>query len=184
MITSVTDLASWMIHGQRFIQPLLTQDPLTTGERPAYAFALLLGSRGEHRRIEHGGATAGYRAHVLMLPDDKLSVAVMCNLSSVNASALADSVADALLGEVPLRPAATNVPPHADGLYLDPAAASTLRLATKDGQTTLGGATLRPRDDGRFQLGRGRIVELKPDAIDITDSGARVRWLERASHKR
>lgn len=173
VITNVEDLASWLLHGQRFIQPLLTRDSLTTGETPAYAFGQLLGTRGAHRRIEHGGGAAGYRSHLMMLPDDDLGIAVMCNVGSANASALADNIADALLGEVPLPPAATNVPPHADGVYLDSATSTILRVATNDGQTTVNGGTLRTRDDGRFQVGRSsRIVEFHPGSMDVTEFGA------------
>jgi CubicO group peptidase (beta-lactamase class C family) len=173
VMTSIADLASWLIHGQRFIQPLLTRDPLTTGEVPDYAFAQLLGTRGEHRLIEHGGGTSGFRSNVLMLPDDDLSVAVLCNNGSANADGLAHSVADAILGEAALLPAATNVPPHTDGLYVDPATSSTLRLETKDGKTTVNGGTIRMRRDGRLQVGSIRIVELHPASIDVTDFGAR-----------
>lgn len=174
VITSVDDLARWMIDGQRFIQPLLTRDPLVTGETPLYAFGQLVTTRGTHRRIEHGGASAGYRSHMLMLPDDDLSVAVMCNLGSANPGGLADSVADALLGEVPALPVAKNVPPHTDGLYFDESTATTLRVATKDGQTTVGGGVVRQREDSGLQVGRLRNVAFRDGGVDVTDWGART----------
>jgi CubicO group peptidase (beta-lactamase class C family) len=174
VITSVDDLARWMSDGKRFIEPLLTRDPLVTGETPLYAFGELVTTRGSHRRIEHGGASAGYRSHTLMLPDDDLSVAVMCNLGSANPGGLADGVADALLGEVPPLPPATHVPPHTDGLYVDYATASTIRIATKDGQTTVGGGVVRAREDGTLQSGRLRTVAFRDGGIDVTDWGART----------
>jgi CubicO group peptidase (beta-lactamase class C family) len=174
VITTAEDLAKWTIKGQDLIRRLMKRDPLASGEIPLYAFGLADGARGEHRRIEHGGATSGYRSNVLLLPDDDLAVTVMCNTGGANPTALSDGVADAILGSVPEGQAA-NVPKHSDGLYVDPASASILRIGTRDGQTTVNGALLHPRSDGRFQIGHFRVVEFHDGtSIDVSDFGARA----------
>jgi hypothetical protein len=48
--------------------------------------------------VSHSGATAGYRAYLADYPDEKVSVAVLCNVSTGNATEYAHAVADVYLG--------------------------------------------------------------------------------------
>src|SRR5262249_51458151 len=49
------------------------------------------------RVIEHSGSTAGYTAHLLRYPDQRVSVAVLCNVTTGNATVRAHEVADLFL---------------------------------------------------------------------------------------
>ena len=49
------------------------------------------------RIVEHSGSTAGYSAHLLRMPDEHLSVAVLCNATTARATEYAHEVADLYL---------------------------------------------------------------------------------------
>src|SRR5213079_2836972 len=49
--------------------------------------------------VEHSGSTAGYTAHLLRLPDEKISVAVLCNVTTARATQYAHQVADLYLSK-------------------------------------------------------------------------------------
>src|SRR5262245_44798546 len=70
---------------------------LNNGEKHDYAAGLSIGEYKGLRRVSHGGAWAGYRAELARFPDQKFSVACLCNLGSTNPSALAMKVADLYL---------------------------------------------------------------------------------------
>ena len=168
--TTVEDLAKWMIAGQRFIEPLLTRDELSTGELPDYSFGLDISTRAGRRMNWHDGGWAGYRSADLMIPDDRLAIAITCNARNASGATLAFNVADAILGDVPAI-SKEAIPTHAEGVYLDRVNGSILRVAA----TTVGGAPLRALGGGRFQVGRGgRVIEFRDKAIDVTDDEART----------
>ena len=168
--TSADDMAKWMINGTRWIDSLLAFDKVAGGETPLYGAGLVLGKRSGHRMLWHNGAWAGYRSAIVMLPDDQLSTAVLCNAATANAALLDFQIADAILGEPPAV-SSEPVPPHVDGVYLHRASGTTLTLATSKGQTTLSGATLQSLGNGRFAAGRGgRAVEFGQNAIDVIDN--------------
>jgi hypothetical protein len=49
--------------------------------------------------VAHSGSTAGYRAHLTRFPQQRLSVAVLCNASTGAATQYAMAVADMYLGD-------------------------------------------------------------------------------------
>jgi len=49
------------------------------------------------REVAHSGATAGYRAHLSWYPDERVSVAVLCNVSTGSATPYTHAVADMYL---------------------------------------------------------------------------------------
>jgi hypothetical protein len=51
------------------------------------------------RQVEHSGSTAGYRAHLARYPDQHVSVAVLCNVDTANATQAAHAVARVYLGD-------------------------------------------------------------------------------------
>lgn len=107
LLTTVGDLLKW---NENFTKPVvgdaafvaLQQRPGTfnDGRTHNYAFGLYVGKRRGLSEVYHGGSTAGYRAFLTRFPDQKVSVAVLCNVST-NATTLARSVADQYLGIKP-----------------------------------------------------------------------------------
>ncbi|PYQ60671.1 MAG: hypothetical protein DMF58_07380 [Acidobacteria bacterium] len=172
--TSADDLAKWMINGSRWIESLQTFERLSTGGTPRYGAGLVVGTRAGHKLLWHNGAWAGYRSAVVMLPDDQLSLAVLCNAGNANAAALALNISDAILGEPP--PVSNErIPAHIDGVYLHRESGTTVRVE----RSSVGGAPLYPLGDGKFQAGSAdRVVEFGDKAIDVTgDQGPRRHYV-------
>ena len=104
LLTTVGDLLRW---NENFVSPkvgdaafVATQQ--TTGKFPngasqTYALGLMIGSYKGLREVSHSGSTAGYRAFLTRFPDQHVSVAVLCNAGSANATAAARAVADLYL---------------------------------------------------------------------------------------
>lgn len=104
LYTTVRDLARWdaefyeeTIGGPGFTGLLLTRGILNDGEVLPYAFAL---RHGEHRgepTVGHSGSMMGFKAHLLRLPERRLTVATLCNLGSIDPGTLSHRVADLYL---------------------------------------------------------------------------------------
>jgi Beta-lactamase len=155
LLTTVGDLLKW---NENFTSPKVGDASFVAEEQQVGAFndgrkhdyALGLASRTYKgvRTVEHSGSTAGYRAHLARYPEQRLSVAVLCNVSSGAATDALHAVADAYLGDLaktPAPPVATYALVAADleriaGLYRN--AATGVRL-------TIG------RDGDGLRVGRG-----------------------------
>lgn len=116
LLTTVEDLARWhanfdapQVGGPKLIAGLLTRGTLNDGRKIDYAFGIEHGSYRGLPTAEHGGGDAGYRANFLRFPEQRFSVAVLCNLGAANAGALSRRMADVFLEKV-LAPVASPVP--------------------------------------------------------------------------
>ena len=154
LFTTVEDLAKWV-----------TQIPAPLAEPvvPSYGLGLRLGTHGGMPTIGHSGADAGYRSHVLWLPERELGVIVLCNLSTMKPGVLALRVAERWLGLAPL----PDLPPAAlpPGLYRNPETALARRIEGTEISDELGGHwTLREAGPGRYMYGDyGAEVEVTFD---------------------
>src|SRR5215475_8073113 len=104
--TTIEDLSLWdqnfyepKVGGKAFLEQMHAVGSLNNGEKHDYASGLSLGEYKGLRRVSHGGAWAGYRAELARFPDQRFSVACLCNLSVTNPSMLAMRVADVYLSE-------------------------------------------------------------------------------------
>ena len=69
-------------------QPLRTADGRSTG----YGLGWGIGALGTHRLVSHSGGQAGVSTMLRYLPDDRVAVALMCNLEGRKLDSLADSL--------------------------------------------------------------------------------------------
>ena len=100
LLTTVGDLLKW---NENFVKPTigdaefvtLQQEPgkFNDGRSHTYAMGLMVRTFRGVPEISHSGSTAGYRAHLTRYPNQHVSVAVLCNVSSGNATQAAESVA-------------------------------------------------------------------------------------------
>ncbi len=104
--TTVEDLQRWdqnfydpKVGDTALIEAMLTPGVLNKGKKLAYASALQHGTYRGLPTVSHGGAWVGYRAQLLRFPQQKFSVACLCNLAESNPSRLARQVADVYLGD-------------------------------------------------------------------------------------
>jgi len=104
VITSVEDLLKWdgnfylpEVGGQGLLDRLHTRGVLNSGDTIGYALGLTLDEYRGLRRVQHGGAWAGFRATLARYPEQHTSVVVLCNRGNASPGAYADRVADAVL---------------------------------------------------------------------------------------
>ena len=162
LMTTVGDLLAWnenfrtpRVGGKAFVEAMQTPGLLKTGDKIDYALGLFVQDYHGKREISHSGATAGYRALLLRLPDDDdLSVALLCNRGDANTS-LAHKVADVFLPAVKdtTPPATPDADPSLAGLYRDVLTDAIIPVQVSDKKLTVGfgrGFELQPRGNGRY----------------------------------
>ena len=105
LLTTVGDLLKWnenftapIVGDAAFVAEQQTPGRFNDGRVHQYALGLTVGKHKGVRQVEHSGSTAGYRAHLARYPDQRVSVAVLCNVSSGAATQYARDVADIYLG--------------------------------------------------------------------------------------
>ncbi|HEY8132668.1 MAG TPA: serine hydrolase domain-containing protein, partial [Thermoanaerobaculia bacterium] len=179
LLTTVSDLLLWnenfksgRVGGKALVDALQTPGVLTTGEKIDYALGLFILDYHGKPEISHSGSTAGYRAYLARLPDDDLSIAVLCNRGDANAPSLGHKVADVFLPPAPeVAPASatdTNIEQFA-GLYRDPLTDALLPIKVEKNAlrigfdrsfeiTPLGSARYRIRPTNEVQFDHGGLL--------------------------
>jgi CubicO group peptidase (beta-lactamase class C family) len=172
LLTTVGDLLLWnenfrtaRVGGKALADAMQTPGALTSGEKIEYALGLFVGDYHGKREITHSGATAGYRSSLIRLPDDDLSIAVLCNRGDANAGSLAHKVADVFLPAAPepARAAAeeTNIDRFA-GLYRDPLTDALLPIKVEKNSVRLGfdrSFEITPLGNARYRIRPGNEVQ-------------------------
>lgn len=104
LLTTVEDLARWdqnfydyRIGGKTLIEQMQIPGVLNSGEKITYAMGLAVVKYKGLRVVEHSGGDAGYRSHLMRFPDQRFSVACLCNAGGANPSRFARQVADIYL---------------------------------------------------------------------------------------
>jgi CubicO group peptidase (beta-lactamase class C family) len=123
LFTTVGDLLKWeanfdrpVVGDRTLFEEMETPARLTNGKATGYGFGLAVGRYRGVRVVEHDGADAGYRSYVGRFPEQGLAIAVLCNASTADPTALARGVADAYLGGA-LTPAQTDDAPKRVPLF-------------------------------------------------------------------
>ena len=108
LLTTVGDLLLWnenfvnpRVGGRAWVDSMQTRGRLRTGRVLTYALGLEVSAYDGVAEVSHGGSTAGYRTFLARYPEQHVSVAVLCNVASANAAALAHAVADLVLVKPP-----------------------------------------------------------------------------------
>ena len=191
LLTTVGDMLRWTasftkgtLGDERFVGEQQTAGRFNDGQQHDYALGLRIGTYKGVREVGHSGSTAGYRAYLADYPDQKVSVGVLCNVSSGNAGEYAHAVADLYLGSAisasgnssgPGRKAYAPKPAELDavaGDYRDVNTGEPLRIINVNGGLRLNGtAPLQPESGTRFTASGGRLLERDP--------GNRLRAIDR-----
>ncbi len=129
LLTTVGDLLKWnanfdapRVGDTTFVGEQQKVGAFNDGRPLDYAFGLYNRTYKGVRQVDHSGSTAGYRAHLARYPDQHLSVAVLCNVSSGSATEALHEVADLYLGDRARAPAAVTSTYTLTGAELDRAA--------------------------------------------------------------
>ena len=126
LYSSVDDLARWdgnfdqpNVGGRAVIDRMLSRPTLATGDTIPYAYGLRLGSHRGLRTVARGGHDNAMTSEIIRFPDQRLTVATLCNGDHLEAGRLAQNVAGIYLGDAmrpatakPAPPAATSVEPN------------------------------------------------------------------------
>lgn len=169
--TSIEDLLLWdqnfyepKVGGAEFLKRMHEVGQLNSGEKLDYAAGLFVDEHKGLRKVSHGGAWAGYRSDLVRFPDQKLSVACLCNLGTANPSQLALQVAEIYLADQ-IKPVAAQPPTNKDaaakaittlteeqlkdkvGLYLSRTSGELRRITLRDGKLRIDSFT-----PGSFEL--------------------------------
>jgi len=176
----VEDLARWdgnfytgAVGSMGVVAQLLTPGTLNNGHPVLsfghrYAGGLLLGDYRGVPVVHHPGGNTGYRAQLVRFPAHRLSVVCLCNLRTIDPTALAFQVADLYLDDELAPPS----PPSAVPLTAAPEGAlSAAQRATCPGlydSTELGTTFSVTFWDGTLQLRsrRGQEWSLQPVGVD------------------
>ena len=108
LLTTVEDLLRWNVNfvapsvgGAAMVAELQERGRLTNGHQIGYALGLFVGNYRGVPEVSHTGATGGYRAFLARYPEQKLSVALLCNMGNVNPDGIGHRLADVFLGIAP-----------------------------------------------------------------------------------
>jgi CubicO group peptidase (beta-lactamase class C family) len=133
LLTTVGDLLKWNEHYVNATTPedkawVARQQEIgrfSDGRQHDYAFGLWINDYKGVKNVYHSGSTAGYRAHLNRFPDAHLSVAVLCNVTTGDATRTANAVSDIYLADrlkpqpapKPARPLTADEARDFSGLY-------------------------------------------------------------------
>ena len=195
MLTTVGDWLKWnaMLDsrsmGSSLVEALETQGVLNDKRKIDYALGLSVSTYRGMRDVSHGGSTAGYQTFLARYPDQKVSVAVLCNGTSPSAGGLAASVTDEIFGPFPAtqsKPDVLEMSPDElqkfVGYWRHEFTRYPSRTTLEKGQLLLNGRPLVPLKDGTFLYGPAtvRFVFDKNGAplyAESTSSGGRTRYM-------
>jgi CubicO group peptidase (beta-lactamase class C family) len=191
MLTTVGDWMKWnaMLDSQSLGAPLVTaletQGVLNDGRKIAYALGLTVNKYKGLKDVSHGGATAGYQTFLARYPDNKVSVAVMCNGTSPSAGGLAANITDEIFGPFPEAPKTETVKLSEEelkkfvGIWRSEKTHLPARFAVQNGIPGWRGARLVPVGGGEFTAGDNRLKftldkDGKPVAAENVDPDGEV----------
>lgn len=171
VFTTVEELLLWdrnfydpKVGGQALLDELHTRGVLTSGDTLSYALGLMHGEYRGQRTVSHGGSWGGYRAELMRFPDQRFSVATLCNLGTTNPSQLSGRVADVFLENVLTpRPLANAAPagaarPTAAASVAIPEATLRALAGTYRNSTTRAVRTIEFDDGALYLTGNGRYA--------------------------
>jgi len=191
LLTTVGDLLKWnaafdstRLGGSGFREEQERRAVLAGGRTITYAAGLFIDEYKAIPVVQHGGATAGYRAFLARFPEQRLSVAVLCNAGNANPAQLGYAAAEQFLDLPPAAqavgtaaPTRASVPASAitdkAGLYRNLRNMIPQRFVVRDGRLqTEAGIELVPRTATVFVAASGG-TEVHFDGR--TDRGYNVR---------
>ena len=171
MLTTVGDLLRWntnftdaRVGGKALVDSQLRKGVLNDKRTNDYAAGLVVGSWRGVREISHSGATAGYGGWLARYPDQRLSVAILCNASDANPTQLGRDVAALYLGTALAQPSAAPRPIEIKGLqglaglYHNLRLHTTVTAAVENGRLRLGPTVFTPVSQDTFTNGSDRLV--------------------------
>jgi len=191
MLTTVGDWIKWnaMLDSKSLGAPLVdaleTRGVLNDGRKITYALGLEVGTYKGLKDVSHGGSTAGYQTFLARYPDNKVSIAVMCNGTSPGAGGIAAGITDEIFGPYPETPRPEAAKVSDDelktfvGIWRHEKTHAPARFVIDNGVPRFSGARLVPMGGGKFTAGDSKLKftldkEGKPTSAEFVDSDGSV----------
>jgi len=99
LFTNIPDLSKWVMQftnnkpgNQQLVSMLTQKGKLSSGKELSYANGIVSDTYRGWRQYSHGGADAGYRTYLSVLPDLKMGFMVFSNLGDVDAGGMAYAI--------------------------------------------------------------------------------------------
>lgn len=183
LLTTVGDLLKWnenftspVVGDASFVAEQQRVGTFNDGRPHGYGLGLFVGTHKGLREVSHSGSTAGYNAFLTRFPDQHVSVAVLCNASSAQATQYAHAVADVFLADrlKPSEPTATYTLTAADidsiaGQYRSASGVPITFAREKDGLRAGPFGMLLPQSSMRFLTSGGQVWERDAYGLRLTD---------------
>lgn len=136
LYSTVEDLARWnqflfdnkirdetILSGEAIADMTSPLVPMGLNDAPnlSYGYGLVISNQPEHPSIGHGGGINGFGISLIFLPDQNLTIAVLCNVTPTNPERISKDLAAILLGEPyerPTFPDVVTVPPSVYKRYI------------------------------------------------------------------
>ena len=177
MLTTVGDWLKWnaMLDSRSMGAPLVdameTVGVLNDGRKITYALGVVVDKENGYRVVGHNGSTAGYQTSMSRYPDLKLSIAVMCNVTSRNPTAIESDIFTEIMGPFPKapQPEAYKADPESlkkyAGIWKSERTQMVNRITFENGGLKMNGGPFMPQPDGSFTIGPNRFTfKLENDA--------------------
>ena len=191
MLTTVGDWMKWnaMLDSHSLGAPLVaaleTRGVLNDGRKITYALGLSVDTYKGLKDVSHGGSTAGYQTFLARYPDNRVSVAVMCNGTSPSAGRIAASITDEIFGPFPEAARTESAKVSEDelkqfvGIWRNENTHSPARFVIENGVSRWSGARLVPIGGGQFTAGDDQLRFAfdkvgKPTSAETVDSEGQV----------
>jgi CubicO group peptidase (beta-lactamase class C family) len=172
LLTTVGDLLKWnenfvkpAVGDHEFVRQQLAPGRFTDGRAHDYAMGLWVGTYRGTSEVRHSGSTAGYRAYLSRFPDQRVSVAVLCNAADADAGALTYKVADIVM--------AARLAPVAEPKSTALTDAEIAKLEGLYRNRATGAATRLVRDGARVRAERGPMLFADSGTTFTTSNGTR-----------
>lgn len=194
LFSTASDLLKWManldaptVGSAALVQAAQTSAILNNGTPTGYGYGLSVGTYRGLTVIGHGGADAGYRAHIERYPERGIGIAVLCNGSNTGPNALLRNVSDVLLGtSAPRQVVTIDTVPRAVsleakrrwvGTYRDTVSHAVMRVRLAGDTLRLeGGPVLVTTSDTTARIGNGpSALVLRTNAGVVTGVTQRPR---------
>lgn len=173
LMSSVDDLLLWdrNFYNNRLgkgtlVRELETHGLLNNGHPINYGLGLWLAEYRGLKTVEHSGGTFGYRTELLRFPEQRFSVAVLCNIANADVEGFARRISDLYL-EKQLQPEVSAAeksrafPTTFAGTYLDPRNHMIYTFAAEDGNLMAWGRKLQ-------RLGANEFSDVSGNPIVFT----------------
>ena len=196
LFTTVEDLSLWdqnfydgTVGGATVTEEMETRGILNDGGQLRYAFGLNIGEYKGLKVVEHSGGDAGYRSHLMRFPEQRFSMAILCNLGTMNPSELARRVANIYLSNIFPEEEATKEEDviklseeelaSKAGVYYNATTVTVLRLEMREGKLVVArtrgpGQELLPFTKDLFRLATSPQTEVR--FTKSTDGTLQMQW--------